>query len=303
MRSPDITPQWAAAAELAARQLGLVRRSDLRELGIHGRTIRRWVLAERLHELHPGVYAVGHRAISRRAGLLAAVWWGGEGVALSHQSAAAVHGWLAEDPRRPPRIHVTTHRNVFSDRLTVHRTRHLERDDVVLVDGLLWVTNEVRTLIDLADVLTYAELRRVADRVRELPLAALAAERERPTGRRGAPHLARLLDSEEVRTKSELERRFARYCAAHGLPHPSARNAWVAGHKADCVYEAGRLVVELDGRAHHQRRAQLAEDHRRDQDYQLAGHLIVRLMWEDTALDQLATAAALRAFLALRAPA
>lgn len=45
----------------------------------------------------PGVYALGHRALSRRAEFLAAVWWCGPSSALSHASAAAFKRWIKED--------------------------------------------------------------------------------------------------------------------------------------------------------------------------------------------------------------
>ncbi len=272
-----------------------MRRQDLVALGIHPRRIRRWTETRRLRELHPGVFTPGAGVLPRRSQFLAAQWWAGEGAALSHHSAAALHGWIVEPP--DARIHLATHRSRFSEVLVVHRTKHLERRDVVGL-GRLWVTSDARTLIDLADVLEYDELRRVADRLKELPLARLAAERERLNGRRGAGRTKRLLESEQVRTKSELERRYVRYCTAYGVPHPSHRNHWVGGHKADCVHEAERLVVELDGRAHHERRAQLREDHRRDADYQLAGYRILRLTWEELALGERRAAAVVQRFLA-----
>lgn len=43
------------------------------------------------------------------------------------------------------------------------------------------------------------------------------------------------------------------------------------GHEADRVYGDARLIVELDGRAYHERRAQMRADRNRDMDHQLAG--------------------------------
>ena len=97
-----------------------------------------------------------------------------------------------------------------------------------------------------------------------------------------------------------LERRYLRFCRAADLPRPEELSVWTAGHKADCLYAAARLVIELDGRTHHERRAQTQEDRRRDADYQLAGFRILRLTWWDLEPEtSRRTAATIRAFLRL----
>jgi very-short-patch-repair endonuclease len=74
----------------------------------------------------------------------------------------------------------------------------------------------------------------------------------------------------------------------------------VAGHLADCVHRSARLVVELDGRAFHERRAQMRADRHRDTDYQLDGHRILRLVWDDLHPDEATrTAGRVRRMLAL----
>ncbi len=60
----------------------------------------------------------------------------------------------------------------------------------------------------------------------------------------------------------------------------------VAGHQVDALYVRERLAVELDGRATHGRRAQMRADRGRDADLQLAGHRVLRLVWEDLDLDE-----------------
>ena len=77
-----------AVAALAARQAGVVARRQLAALGLSPRAIARRVYAGRLHLLHRGVYAVGHRRISRDGRWLAAVIAAGSSALLSHRSAA-----------------------------------------------------------------------------------------------------------------------------------------------------------------------------------------------------------------------
>lgn len=135
--------------------------------------------------------------------------------------------------------------------------------------------------MDLADVSPWDELRGAVDALRWFSPAALRAAQRRAPGRRGRGAVTRLLEADEAHTKSELERRFLRLVRRHGLPRPTGLNVLVAGFKADCLYGDHRLVVELDGRACHRRRAQMAADRLRDEGYQLAGHRIQRLLWDD----------------------
>jgi len=55
MRTELLKPLWVDLADLAGRQEGLLRRSDLVVRGVHPRQLRRFVLERRLHMLHPGV--------------------------------------------------------------------------------------------------------------------------------------------------------------------------------------------------------------------------------------------------------
>lgn len=168
------------------------------------------------------------------------------------------------------------------------------------VDGLFKVTSVAKTFVDLADTMTWEEYRALADRRPKLPIAEIRAAHNRNRHRAGSPLVRRLIDADDAHTKSEFERYFLRFNAEHRLQRPSALNAWVAGHKADCVYEDQKLVIELDGRAYHERRAQMRADRQRDTDYQLAGYRILRLVWDDLHPDQAEeTVARIRALLAL----
>ncbi len=299
----------AAIAELARRQQGLLRRSDLHEFGLGNEAISyRAGTSHRLFELLPGVYALGSGPFTRPTLWLAAQFWceaGGDragrgpraSVALSHVSAGACLGHGAEPDLRT--IHLTTTGCVRSRRgVTVHRVATLDSRDVRR-RGLLRVTSPARTIVDEAGMLAFPELRARADRLKHLPLTDLERLLERDPGRRGARAARRLLVAEQRHTKSEFERRFVAFCRRHGIPPPPEQNTWVAGHKADCVYRTAWLVVELDGRAHHERRAQFTADRQRDTDYQLAHFRIVRLTWWDLEPEWAQrTAATLRAFLA-----
>jgi very-short-patch-repair endonuclease len=84
------------------------------------------------------------------------------------------------------------------------------------------------------------------------------------------------------RTESELEGRFSAFVAARRLPMPR-RNVPLAvdGNpiRADCVWSAQRLIVELDGRSAHSRPSAFKSDRARDQALQIPGWRVVRVTW------------------------
>ena len=278
------TPPEIALIARAEAQHGLLRRSDLEEFGIGRNALHHRLGSKRLHQLHPGVYTLGHRAITREADYLAAAWWCGSGTALGLQSAAIRKGWLFEDQDRVGPVHLLTLRDRPSrPGVRVHRTRRLQSADVDRF-GDLWVTTDARTLVDLADVLTYPELRGVADRLPYLPVAAIRATQARLPGRRGAPRVARLLDEATAHTRSALERRSVAYFAHHGVPAP-LRNEKIHGIRVDCWFPGPPLAVELDSRKHHRSEREMQLDRQRDRALQRHHIGTMRLMWRDLALD------------------
>src|SRR5437763_11063001 len=86
---------WPTVAAFAGRNHGVIDRAQLRRIGVGDDTIDRWIAAKRLHPIHRGVYAVGHRRLSREGRYLAAVLACGDGAVLSHRAAAEMWGLLA----------------------------------------------------------------------------------------------------------------------------------------------------------------------------------------------------------------
>src|SRR4051794_29919425 len=91
-------------ARLAVRQHGVITLLQLEAAGLSKRAAAGRVRSGRLHRLHRGVYAVGHRAPSHHARWIAAVLACGEGAVLSHHSAAAL--WELLKPIEGP-IHIS----------------------------------------------------------------------------------------------------------------------------------------------------------------------------------------------------
>src|SRR5204863_8832687 len=87
-----ISPQ-STTHELAERQHGVVAR---RQLALSAAAVKHALATGRLHEIHRGVYAVGHRRLTQRGRWMAAILAAGPAV-LSHRSAAALHSIRRSD--------------------------------------------------------------------------------------------------------------------------------------------------------------------------------------------------------------
>jgi len=89
----------APLVDLANAQHGVVTHAQL-SAGLTRNGIARRCDRGELHRLFPGVFAVGHTALSREGRWLAAVFAAGEGAALCRKSCAG----LLEIERWPPRV-------------------------------------------------------------------------------------------------------------------------------------------------------------------------------------------------------
>jgi predicted transcriptional regulator of viral defense system len=288
-------------AELAARQHGVVAIWQLLELGYRPGAVKYQLGAGRLHQLHRGVYAVGHTALSLRAHLIAAVFAAGPWAVLSHRSAALLWGLLS-DSRAVINVTTPDRGRASRGRVKVHRVRRLHPDDCAVVDGIS-VTSIARTLIDLAATATPRDLRYALDQAERLRLFDLRALRRviaRCRGRKGVKALtAALVEMREpANTNPGIERVFLELCDQAGIPRPQT-NVFVAGYNVDAVWPEQRLVVELDSRSHHMTAGAFEEDRVRDATLQLAGYRVIRISWRRLVQEPDAVIALLRGLLGL----
>ena len=267
-------------AELAARQHGVVARSQLLARGVSARAIERRLESGHLHVLFRGAYAVGSTNVSQQGRWLAAVLSAGEEAALSHRSAAAL--WrLARIPDAPIEVIVSSGSRARRSGLIIHRSTCSTSSDLTVNDGIP-VTTVERTLVDLATRVTprqveeafyRAESRGLCDRGVLSRCLAVAGTR------RGSGVLRGLLADRALPLADAnpgLERRFLRFCQARGLPIPAV-NAPLGDHTVDCLWRERRLVVELDSWEFHRDRDSFEADRRRDGWLQSAGYRIVRV--------------------------
>lgn len=267
-----------AIARLAARQHGMVATRQLLRAGLlDANAIAYRVRVGRLHPVHRGVHAVGHRPPSPLARVMAAVLACGPGAAASHETASALFGFHG---RHGVPVHVTARTARRHRGVVVHRSRTLRPADVTTHFGIP-VTTPARTLLDLASALGERRLLRAANeaRIRHLlTLDALAAQLARAQGR-PMRVLRRLAEEAPGPTRSELEDAFLRFVHKHGLPRPDM-NCELLGYEVDALWRRERLVAELDGRRFHLDEAAFERDRERDAELLAAGHRVVRITWQ-----------------------
>lgn len=241
-----------------------------------------------LHPLFQATFAVGHRAITRQARLLAAVLACDTGTVISHGSAAEL---LRLWEKRPLVVDVIppdwSGRKIPSIRW--HRVRLPPPDEVEIRDGIPCTTVS-RTIVDMAGRSGWEQLRRLVEQAAILrALDVDEVDRVLARGRRrGAPRLRAILApwrgtaEQRPRVRSRLEARLLPRLIEGGLPSPRCNvKLSVEGHRleVDMLWEAQRLAIETDGEETHGTRAAFQRDRWRDQILIAAGYRTARVTW------------------------
>jgi very-short-patch-repair endonuclease len=275
----------AFIARIAARQHGVVSLDQLRRAGISRQSLTRRGQANRLHRIHRGVYAVGHRGLSEMGGWMAAVLACGPGAVLSHTSAGRLWGIIRSIG--PPSsadvgrfiAHVTVPDQARSRQgIKVHRSRTL-RGQTTRRAGIP-VTTPSRTLVDLRRILSQPQF---SQALRQAEYLGLPVE-----------------DLDPDHTRSELEARFLALCRRHRLPEPEV-NPRVGPFTVDFLWRDARLIVEVDGFRAHGTRAAFESDRERDAHLTALGFSVIRLTWRQLTATPRDVIAKIRRILGARA--
>lgn len=259
-------------ARLAARQHGVITAKQLASVGLGRMAVSERTRNGRLHRIHRGVYAVGHRGLSLHGRFMAAVLACGDGAVLSHGSAAVLWGLLR--PLDGP-IHVST--PTTSGRKTrlgihLHRCQALAESPSLPSylpsrgrqrGGLppttrrenIPVTTVPRTIDDLDGSLPPRLVRRA---IRQAELAGY-----------------RLDGVESDRTRSDLEAAFLELWRRHRLPTPEV-NAKLGRWEVDFLWREQRVVVEADSWTYHRGSVAFQDDHARELDLRAEGFTVLR---------------------------
>lgn len=299
VRREGSEPLAALLARAGAAQHGVVARWQLLRRGVGRNEIDGLIARGHLQPLYRGVYAVGHRLLSREGWWHAAVLAGGTGTVLSHRSAAQAHGLLW-----PMEIDVeVTRPRTFRGRSGIRAHRGvLLPDEVTELDGIP-VTTAFRTAFDVAGLGERRSTERVLHEIAVRRLAEAVSFEElagRHPGKRGARFLQSVRASRAPVgvTRSELEERFVAFLDTQRLPRPEL-NAPLALRgrffEIDALWRPQRLAVELDGREVHDTDDAFESDRERDRILLAEGWRTARITWRQLRDAPAALAADLRA--------
>ena len=265
--------------DLAAAQDGVVEHDQILAFDLGEEWIRHKLRVGWLTIVFRGVYAVGHKRITWRGRLRAAVLSCGPGAFLSHHTAGVLHRlwryWGGV-------IHVTAPPGGREDRdegIVVHRIRNMRAVEKGDVDGLP-VTSVARTCLDMAARVhpgTLDDMLEAAEQDGTFDLTAFVAVRKR--GRKGSAALKRALQRYEPTgwTRSRLERKAIRELRRAGV-RVKGVNVWIpeAAQEVDLLLEHD-VVVEIDGGVVHGTTAAKIRDPQRDTRLQIAGYATIRI--------------------------
>jgi elongation factor P len=286
-------------ARAAADAWGVLSLDELFACGLSRTAIRDRVRNGRLHPIHRGVYAVGHRKVPLEGRFLAAVKACGAGSVLSHRSAAALWGFMPWEERYPE-VTVVRAWSRHHPGLHVHRTRSLDLDDRTRHRAIP-VTTPARTLLDLAATLDPKPLRAATRRAQSLyrvnmrQLAEILARHRR---RRGAAALAEVIATGPAPTKSELEDVVLDLILRGGHVHPDVNVPYyVDGRRTipDFRWPEQRLVLEADSTTWHDNPLAREDDAERQALLEAHGERVLRVTWAQAITRPGPTLARLRA--------
>jgi Protein of unknown function (DUF559) len=268
----------------AAEQFGVLSRADALEF-LSEDQLRSRLDSKAWVRLFPAVYRVEGAPTGWRQSLEALARWAGRGAALSHRTAAALHGLkgFAEGP-----FEVSLIRSARSPQgVTVHRVDGFVPSDLASVHDLQ-VTSVTRTLADLAARTAAPELRDAMDqalREKSTTLAMLARALKRSKWRPGVGDLRHLLNEFEGAggpTESELEAEVLGLLDSIGLPRPRIQRPVRSGDKGlrlDLCFDAEKVVIEADGYAYHSSIERFEDDRQRNNILMLSGFRVLHWTW------------------------
>nr|WP_297430607.1 type IV toxin-antitoxin system AbiEi family antitoxin domain-containing protein [uncultured Actinotalea sp.] len=284
----------ATIRDLVRRQDGVVTVAQCVDRGLGADAVERRARSGQWRRLQRGVYLTHAGPSTFRTSARAALLLARTGAALSHRSAAFVHGFVPTAPR-VIEISIPWGRRVTADRdVVVRRRRELE----ITARAGLHLTTRGATVVDLLH-----HVRGTDDAVAVLTAAVRAgahpeevlADLER---RSRARHRALVLEllgevvdgaesAMEVRYHRDVERR-------HGLPRSTRQVAQVVGGRrirADAVYVGLGVRVELDGQFAHPHGRTDADTWRDNAVLVERGEITLRYRWHHVRVGPCATAA------------
>ena len=264
-----------AIAAHARRQFGVVSRRQLLAAGISAQQVRTRLRTGRLHQVHRGVYLVGHEVPARFAMEMAALLACGDAAVASHMTAASLWDIVRYPVPGAVCVTIPRGRNATRSGIVIHRADLDPRD--TRRRHRMSLTSPPRTILDLAgcgatgkariDPLAPQRLDDLEQLVAEASYRRLASESElrdqveRNPNKPGGRALRAVLDlpGGPKRTRSRGERAMLRLLREHQITGFEV-NAKVAGYEVDFLWADLAFAVEVDGYDGHAGRAAFERD-------------------------------------------
>jgi Protein of unknown function (DUF559) len=234
--------------------------------------------------LHRGVYALGHRQLTREGRWMAAVLACGSGAVLSHFHAGRLWGICGSHGQIEVLRQSGGFKPVGHQGVRLHQTRRLHPYEVTVEKGIPVAAIE-RVLLDLAGRTDTKRLERIfvqAYKSGKLDWGRLGRILTRRRGCKGIGKLRQIVlevDPEALETRSISEIDFLALCRQAGLPIPAV-NVLVEGHLVDFLWSSQRVIVETDSWSHHGNKPTFEKDRQTDVDLIAAGYEVHRATYK-----------------------
>ncbi|MEX1287248.1 MAG: type IV toxin-antitoxin system AbiEi family antitoxin domain-containing protein [Acidimicrobiia bacterium] len=272
------------ALALAARQGGVISRTQALELGHTRGSIDRRVRSKRWLVMGRGIYrllpAVDEADVLR--GAMVAL----PHPVVSHTSAGRLLG-LEGIPAGPPTLTVAQHTtHVFAGASVRRSAAGITEEERTTAGGFV-TTGPARTLVDLAADMIPQAWDRVAQTTvvsgrTSLREVQAVADRVCGQGRPGSVVVREFL-ANETASWSALERRAAALLLPLGAV-PQFRAPWDHALRIDFAFPEERLGIELDSRRWHSTSERFESDRHRDREALRVDWRLVRATWRDVTI-------------------
>lgn len=293
---------------LLDRQCGVLSRAQAVRGGLPPTLIDSQLRCGHWQRLQQGVYATFTGSLSRDAILWAAVLRAGPVAALSHRTAAELHGLVSQPSSL---IHVTLPKSYRTKPISGVIMHHTRLFYVVVHPSFSPPRVRVEhTALDLTESCqdsddAFTWLCRAVGRGLTTPELLRQAIDQR-TRVRWRDDILGALDEIADGVRSPLERRYVHNVELpHGLPEAERQARTLIDGRSryvDNLYRQAGLAVELDGRAAHPPEQRWADSHR-DNAHAILGILTLRYNWLDITTRPCEVAAEVGALLAMRGQA
>jgi len=293
-------------AEIAARQHGVVTHAQALKAGAHRGLIHHRLRTRRWELVYRTVYRLRGTPRTWEQQLMAACLAARDG-AVSGLAAAALLELPGFDRGR---IEITTPRKRrFRAEFTVHQSAYLMKRDVIRI-GVIPVTSAIRTLVDLAALVSPDKLQEAVDDALVRGLVTIPrVDRWLDKVTAPIPGIGVFKAAVDARREggtpqSVMETRMLKLMRSGRLPEAQRQYSISHGgeevRRADFAYPVERIDIETDGRGFHSVQKAFDKDRRVDNQLSILGWCVLRFTWTEIINEPEKVISTIRSALAAR---